>query len=152
MQGHALGAIRFRCHIGGETGGSKVSAVTFADALHVEQLRRDEFSDDHLHVTPALHNKQNTKPITIQEKGSDNYEDEDDEEAETESKKSKGTGNLAPSAKAAGKDSPAAALKATGKLSPMVAGRSKSREKDTKEEKVTTPKGGCPQGMSSISS
>lgn len=46
FQGYALGAIRFRCSIA-DGGSSKITGVHFADALHVEKLRK-------VPATPAL--------------------------------------------------------------------------------------------------
>jgi len=61
-QGYALGAIRFRCSIA-EGGASKITSVHFADALHVEKLRRDE--EEHDYVSTAHLHKQNNKMIEI---------------------------------------------------------------------------------------
>uniref|UniRef100_A0A6U2CSW9 Uncharacterized protein n=1 Tax=Hemiselmis andersenii TaxID=464988 RepID=A0A6U2CSW9_HEMAN len=85
-KGHALGAVRFRCSVN-DKGGSKITGISFADALHVEHLRKDESTPDENapekdFVTVDPHQKQNTKKITLVEKP-----EEEDEAARRNSRK-----------------------------------------------------------------
>jgi len=84
-KGHALGAVRFRCSVN-DKGGSKITGMSFADAMHVEQLRKDESKPEANaaekdFVTVDPHQKQNTKKITLVEKN------EQDEAARSNSRK-----------------------------------------------------------------
>mmetsp|Transcript_38682 Transcript_38682/g.91265 ORF Transcript_38682/g.91265 Transcript_38682/m.91265 type:complete len:271 (+) Transcript_38682:119-931(+) len=61
-KGHALGAIRLRCQIGDT---SKITSVAFADLEHTEALQGEGESESTLYVTAKVHEKNNTKPLTI---------------------------------------------------------------------------------------
>mmetsp|Transcript_29002 Transcript_29002/g.56708 ORF Transcript_29002/g.56708 Transcript_29002/m.56708 type:complete len:303 (-) Transcript_29002:166-1074(-) len=96
-KGHALGAVRFRCSIT-DKGGSKITGMSFADALHVEQLRKDEGGEEggaeKNFVTVDHHRKQNTKKITLVEKEGEEGGDLDRRQSKGESLDGEGLGEL----------------------------------------------------------